>query len=213
MTEAKEVPRFTAAQCKFLIATCGLYPEQVNRLQLLLQSITSREQRQTPRSEVREKLSDLQLALTRVERLYMKLAMPSSVASGTASAALCLATDALGHDQDALHDSLATATEIVARALDDMPPARPRNFPHSDYVRLIRNALMLGHAEHFQRLSQPISSFDIRVSRKRKPFPEIVDVVSVTTGGWSVDDAIRAWLKESRGKEAKVGNLRLRIRH
>jgi len=196
-----------------LLQVGTLYPEQVNRLQLFLQSIASREQRQTPRSEVREKLKDLQRALARVQRLYFKLAMPSSIAGGTASAALYLATESLGHDQDALHESLATATEIVACALGAMPPARPCNFPHSDYVRLIRKALMLGHVEHFQGLSQTVPPFDIQVSRKRKPFPAIVGVVSDATGGWGVDDAIRAWLKESREKAAKVGNLRRRNRH
>jgi hypothetical protein len=213
MTEEKEAPRFTAAQREILVKIAGLYPEQVTRLQLFLQSIVSREQRQIPRSEVREKLKDLQRALAHVEKRYMKLAMPSSVVSGTASAALYLAIDTLGHERDALLDSLATATEIVACALDAMPPARPRKFPHSDYVRLILKALQLGHVEHFQRLRQSVPSFDIRVSRKRKPFPEVAGVVSDATGGWSVDDAIRAWLKESRGSAAKVGNLRRRNRH
>src|SRR6185437_15638750 len=73
MTEAKGPPRFTAAQREMLLQVGTLYPEQVNRLQLFLQSIASREQRQTPRSEVREKLKDLQRALARVQRLYFKL--------------------------------------------------------------------------------------------------------------------------------------------
>ena len=37
------------------------------------------------------------------------------------------------------------------------------------------------------------------VTRKKQPFLSIVQIVSEASGGWRVDDAIRAFLKPQRG--------------
>jgi hypothetical protein len=45
-------------------------------------------------------------------------------------------------------------------------------------------------------------AFLITVTRKKKPFPQVAQIVSEASGGWSVEDAIRAYQAKSRGELA-----------
>jgi hypothetical protein len=148
--------------------------------------------------EVRDKLTELLKPLRKAEKLYVRLSATKSRPAGEARERLYLAQDALQVDMDLLHDSLEGATNIVNRALDDLPKTRRSSSRNStEFVRLMLKALQGGHGEHFANQGKPMPGFDIRVARKAKPFPQIAEIVSEATGGWSVDDAIRAYLKKS----------------
>jgi hypothetical protein len=153
--------------------------------------------------DVRDKLETLRKAQKRVEKLYERLSTPASAASGEAMNRLYLSQEALGHPLDSLHDSLETASSIVDRALVDLPRVRRSTRLNSvDVVLLILKALGLGHAEHFVNRREPMPAFLITVTRKKKPFPQVAQIVSEASGGWSVEDAIRAYQAKSRGELA-----------
>lgn len=204
-------PKFTAVQ-RCALLSLGIYPEQVHRLEILaLPSIFSRTIRPAPMQDVRDKLAKLAAALAEVERLYVRISSTPG-ASCEALWRLYQAQTDLGFTAleqiDTLHDSLETATGIVNRALEDLPQVQRTGKRNSaEFVRLIYRALQLGHAEHFdcagfgdERAKEPMPPFLIRVTRKRKPFPQVAEIVSESTGGWSVDDAIRRYLGPKGGK-------------
>ncbi|MGA7540615.1 MAG: hypothetical protein WBW93_17800 [Steroidobacteraceae bacterium] len=201
--------KFTAEQRDELFKL-GLYREQVRHLEShALQSISWRLVSPPRMQDVRDKLTELQKALERVEKLYIRVSTPASQAAGEALNRLYLAQQELGYTNlDTLPDSLETATTIVERALKDLPPARRSTRQDSaTFVRLILKALQLGHAEHFDcsgygdaPSKEPMPPFLIRVTRKKPPFPHVVQVVSEASGAWSVDDAIRRYLNSNGGK-------------
>jgi hypothetical protein len=191
---------FTEEQQKDLLAL-GLHPEQVQRLKLTLPSIGWRCARGPGMQDVRDKLSDLVKPLRRAEKLYVRLSTSRILASAEARERLYLAQETLKVGLDALHDSLESASKIVNRALDDLPRTRRSTRRNTaEFVRLIHKALAGGHAEHFVNRGKPMPPFLITVTRKRKPFPEIARMVSEASGGWGVDDAIRAYLNQRGGK-------------
>jgi predicted DNA-binding protein len=186
---------FTDQQRNELLSL-GLYPEQVQRLGQYLPSLGWRCASGPRMQEVRDRLSDLAKAMGRVEKLYLRMSVSRNTANQESCSRLYLAQEALKVGQDALEESLEAATNIVSRALDDLPRTRRSTRRDSaEFVRLIFKALAGGHADHFLNRGEPVPAFLIRVARKKKPFPEIARVVSEATGHWSYDDAIRAYLK------------------
>jgi hypothetical protein len=189
----------------------GLFAEQVTRLESnTLQSIAWRMVRPPHMQDVREKLVDLTKALNRVERLYKRLSTTATAASAEVRSRLYMAQEALGfnplmpEERDKLDDSLESATNIVRRALQDLPQV-PRSTRRNSvqFVRLILEALHLGHVEHFRcsgygdtpREPEHMPQFLIEVARKERPFPQVAEIVAEASGGWSADDAIRAYLR------------------
>ena len=209
-------PKFTVEQRSELLSL-PIYPEQVHRLETYaLSSISWRLVRPPRMRDVREKLEHLATALERVERLYVRIST-SAGASAEASSRLYLAQEALGFSHrnqvDTLHDSLETATKIVNRALADVPKKRRTTRQNStEFVQRILDALMLGHVDHFRCSGfgdtplepAPMPGFLITVARKAGLFPEVARIVSEASGGWSSDDAIRAYLKKARRRRAEV---------
>jgi hypothetical protein len=193
--------KFTAEQRKELLRL-RLYPEQVHRLELFLPSIGWRSARGPRMQDVREKLTRLAKALERVERLYVQLSTSRNLTSQEVSTRLYLAQEALKAGLDTLHDLLETATTIVNRAIDDLPDARRSTKRNTaEFVKLILKALALGHCEHFSNKVKPMPAFLIEVRRKKKPFPDIAQIVAEASGEWGVDDAIRTYLKtKAHGK-------------
>jgi hypothetical protein len=199
----------------------GLYREQVLRLQLTLPSISWRCAPTVRMQDVREKLTDFAKALGRVETLYMRMSTSRTPGSAEVAARLNLAEDATAQlrgrprqpGEDILHDSLETATDIVNYALKDLPRTRRSTRRDSaEFIRLIVKALHAGHGEHFVNQGAPMPGFTIEISRKKAPFPDIVCITSEASGGWSSDDAIRAYLKQGAATERSV-NIGRRKRH
>jgi hypothetical protein len=166
-------------------------------------------------ADVRKNLSDLANLLNRVERLYVKLSTTATGANQETVSWLYMAQETLGFDplkpdeRDKLHDSLQTATSIVRRALEDLPKVRRSTARRSaKFVRLIEKELRLGHVGNFRCSGygdtptepEPMSAFLIEVARgvghRGRPFPRVAEIVAEASGGWSADDAIRAYLKE-----------------
>lgn len=203
---------FTVEQRQELLGL-GLFPEQVEVLENdALQSISWR-QRPAPRmADVRETLAEFAEALGRVEQLDGQIYMLGTPARVEAASRIDMAQEALGldslqpNDWDKFHDSLKLATKIVQRALKDLPNAQRRwRLDYPLFMRRIMGALERGHAEHFNCISrgdapsiEPMPAFRIRVARKRPPFPRVAEIVAEASGGWSVDDAIRAYLEWKR---------------
>jgi hypothetical protein len=205
MTRARRT--FTAGQRQELLGL-GIYPEQVRRLESdALERIYWRQAPPPRMQDVRDRLRDLAKPLNRLEKLYVRMSMSKIAASQEVSARLQTVSDDLFGDADKLGESLETATSIVNRALELLSPARRstrKNSPH--FVRLILHALQLGHTERFDCAGygdtpskEPMPPFLIQVGRKRKPFCDVVRVLSEASGGWSADDAIRAYLKTKPG--------------
>ena len=193
---------FTDQQRSELLSL-GLYPEQVQRLGQYLPSLGWRSTSRPRMQEVRERLFDLTRALERVEKQYLRMSVSRNPANRESCSRLYLAQEALKLGQDALEESLEVATNIVNRALDDLPRTRRSTRRDSaEFVRLILKALEGGHADHFVNRGKPIPAFLIRVARKKKPFPDVARVVSEATGQWSSDDAIKSFLKSRGGKLA-----------
>jgi hypothetical protein len=214
-------PAFSAEQQRELLKL-GLYREQVLRLQITLSSISWRCAPTVRMQDVREKLTDFAKALGRVETLYVRMSTSRTPGSAEAASRLNLAEDAMAQlrrrhrqpGEDILHDSLETATDIVNYALDNLPRARRSTRRDSaEFIRLIVNALHAGHGEHFVNHGGAMPGFTIEVSRKKAPFPDIARITSEASGGWSSDDAIRAFLKQGGSTELSVKNLRRRKRH
>jgi hypothetical protein len=139
---------------------------------------------------VREKLTDFAKALNTVEELYEALTVPQSAAAAEASTRLYVAEEAQGVPLDALHVSLETATNIVRRALADMPKEQRRyRVDGPSIVRLILMALTLGHSEHFDCAGygdtpskETILPFGIRVTREPTSlFHRIASIMSTAT--------------------------------
>jgi hypothetical protein len=196
-----ERPQFTEDQRRELLKL-GLFREQVQRLETLALLSISWRQRRAPRmQDVRDKLSELATRLTLIEKAYVRMSTSKRGACQEASARLQSAAYDLLADADKLAESLETATNIVARALELLDRGRrSTRLNTEEFVRLIYDALSGGHGEHFVKNGQPILAFLIRPSRKKKPFPDVVRIVSEASGGWSPDDAIRAYLKQRRGR-------------
>jgi hypothetical protein len=205
MTRARRT--FTAGQRDELLAL-GIYPEQVRRLEAdALERIFWRQGPLPRMQDVRDQLDNLAKPLDRLEKHYVRISTSKLAASQEANARLQTAADDLLGDADKLGESLETATKIVNRALELLSPTRRstrKNTAH--FVRLILHALELGYTEHFDCTGygdtpskEPMPAFPIQVGRKKKPFCEIVRVVSEASGEWSADDAIRAYLKTKPG--------------
>lgn len=213
---------FTADERKQLL-DLGLFPEQVARLESnALKSIGWRQARPPTMTQVRETLIDLQKPLRCLTRVYLKMSTSRTAGNAEALGRIYMAQEALGFDplkpeeRDKLHDSLETATEIVQRALEDLPQSQRRGRScGAEFIRLIHHALKFGHTDHFRCKgygdtgpeSQPMPAFMIRVTRTRKanhrkrrgiPFGEIAFLVSQASGEWSSDDAIRAYQAQRR---------------
>jgi hypothetical protein len=198
---------FTAEQRKEL-RELGLFPEQVRRLEAYsLQSISWRQTRPPRMQDVRERLTDLAKVVKRAERAYVRISTSKIAASQEANVRLLSAAEELLADSDKLGASLEAATNIVNEALEYLPPTRRSTRKNSaHFVTLIVKALELGHVEHFRCTGygegpsdERMPPFLIRVARKKKPFPGIARIVSDASGGWSCEDAIRAYL--ARGGE------------
>jgi hypothetical protein len=183
----------------------GLYREQLLRLQMTLPSISWRCAPTVRMQDVREKLTDFSKALGRVETLYVRMSTSRAPGSAEAAARLNLAEDAIAQrlgrprqpGEDILHDSLETATNIVNYALKNLPRTRRSTRRDSaEFIRLIVKALHGGHGEHFKNQGKAMPGFNIEVSRKKAPFPDIARITSEASGGWSSDDAIRTYLKQ-----------------
>jgi hypothetical protein len=171
--------------------------------------------------DVREKLTDFAKVLRRVETLYVRMSTSRAPGSPEAAARLNLAEDAVAQlhgrhrqpGEDILHDSLETATAIANYALDNLPRTRRSTRRDSaEFIQLIVKALQVGHGEHFVNEGKPMPAFTIAVTRNKAPFLEIARIVSEASGGWSVDDAIRAYRKKGTKAEQSV-NLGRRKRH
>jgi hypothetical protein len=188
-----------------------VYPEQLKRLEAYaLPSISWRQTRPPGMRAVRERLTELAKTLGCVENIYVRMSTSKIPAAQEASARLLSASDNLLTDPDRLGESLETASTIVNHALECLPPTRRSTRKNSaEFVRLILKALQLGHAEHFHCAGygdtpsiEPMPPFLIRVGRKRKPFADVVRIVSEATGEWSSDDAIKSYLKAHGGESA-----------
>ena len=199
---------FTVDQQQELLEL-GLYHEQVRRLEAYaLPSISWRQARPPRMQDVRDRLTALAKPLRQVEKLYVRMSTSKIAASQEASARLQSASDNLLADGDKLHDSLETATTIVNHALELLSPTRRSTKKNSAYfVHLILNALAQGHVEHFECSGygdapsrEPMPPFPIRVTRKKRPFPQVARIVSEASGKWSSEDAIRTYLTAGRGK-------------
>jgi hypothetical protein len=214
--------QFTDEQRQELI-DLDLYPEQLQRLETsALQSISWRQTPAPRMQDVRDRLTDLEKALKRAETLYIRMSTSKGGASQEANARLQSAADDLFADADELGESLETAAGIVNRALEWLSPARRSTRRDTAYfVRLILHALEVGHSDHFDcrgfgdtAVQAILPPFLIRVARKKKPFADVVRIVSNASGGWSADDAIRAYLRLPRDKvEMSERRLRRRKRH
>jgi len=200
-----------------------LFPEQIKHLEKNALPSISWRQRPPPRmADVRKALSELEKALGRVERVYERIYMLGTHAMVEAASRLDMAQDALGfdsldaHGMDRLRDCLETETNIVRRALGDLPKQQRRTrLDYPLFVRKILWDLQHGHAEHFMSQGKPIGEFQIKVARKKPPFPSVVEIVSEASGGWSADDAIEAYLQWYRENKEEQGRVmqRLRKRH
>lgn len=192
--------KFTAEQREELLKL-GLYPEQVHRLELYLPSIGWRCAPGPRMQDVREKLKEMAKPLGRIEKLYLRMCTSKNPASQEASTRLYLAQEELSVGIDMLHDSLEAATNIVNLALKNLAPERRSTRRNSvEFVRMILKALHGGHGEHFSNKGKPMPAFAIDVARKRKPFPDIARIMSEASGGWSSDEAIRAYLRTPGGE-------------
>lgn len=229
---SQQRPQFTPVQRDQLLQL-GLFREQIQLLQSHLPSIVWRQVPSPRMQDVRDKLTKLAKLLGNVESLYGKLCTGKGAAAEAYNRLylaqdslrqdflreppeeerMCTVNvDGSVHavpapnpyeNHDVLHDSLQTATTIVNRALTDLPKTRRSTRRNSaDHVRQIRKALELGHGQRFQKQGEVMPPFLIKVARNG-PFVEIVRIVSDSTGGWSVDDAIRAYLHWEREEKAR----------
>lgn len=212
---------FTAWQREEL-SGLGLVAEQVAHLEHNALRAISWRLRPPPRmADVREILGGLAKALDAVERLYVQMYTLGTSAHVEAASRLDTAQEAQGFNplshegMDKLHDSLDAATSIVSRALQDLPKdQRRRRLDYPLFVRKILWDLQAGHAEHFMNHGKPIGAFQIKVARKKPPFPQIAQIVSEASGGWSADDAIEKYLRCFRqNRETRDRRLLLRKRH
>jgi hypothetical protein len=211
-------PAFSDEQQRELLKL-GMYFEQILRLQVTLSSVAWRCAPTVRMQDVREKLTDFAKALRRVETLYVRMSTSRNFGNAEAAARLNLAEDETAQlrgrhrqpGEDILHDSLETASDIASYALKNLPRTRRSTRRNSaEFIGLIVNALQGGHGEHFVNQGEPMPGFTIEVSRKKAPFPDIVRITSEASGGWSSDDAIRAYLKQ--GAPENHDNLRRRKR-
>jgi hypothetical protein len=207
---------FSAEQQRELLKL-GLYREQVRRLQITLSSISWRCAPTVRMQDVREKLTDFAKALGRVETLYVRMSTSRALGSAEAATRLNLAEDAMAQlrgrhrqpGEDILHDSLETASDIVKYALNNLPRTRRSTRRDSaEFIRLIVKALHAGHGENFVSQEKPMPGFTIEVSRKKAPFSDIARITSEASGGWSSDDAIRAYLKQRGATGQSVNRVR-----
>jgi hypothetical protein len=174
-------PKFTTEQRERLRAR-GLDPERVQSLEELLPRLVSPRPRL---QEVRGKLSDLAKAAEKLQKGYTRLRASPHPASEEVRTRLDFAQEYLGYtDWNTLRQCIQTATRIIAEAWDGVSDETRRSV-YRNPVGLILSALGI------QQLI---------VTRKKQPFLEIAQIVSAASGGWNVDDAIRAYLKP-KGRE------------
>jgi hypothetical protein len=186
-----------------ILARQGLLPAQVDQLENTLPLIRERLIRPIPVASVREELSKLKKELTSVYKRIC-LNMPKSRAGGEALARLYQAqvlNAKSPHEMVTLQDLLKMANDLVECAIARIPKSRGRIVRSSpnlkgpgEIITLISRALQAAHATDRRGSANKLSvpPLDIRIGHNR-PFLTISGIVSDTTGGWSVDEAIKAY--------------------
>lgn len=174
-------PRFTAEQLERLRAR-KLTSEQIGRLEELLPSFRS--PRPRPRmQDVRDQLEGLDKAAQHLLERYARLGASKAPAAEQARSRLQFAQECLGyHDWRTLERCISTVATITKDARNGVSDAA-RGSAYRNPIGQILAAL------------EPAR---FKVTRKRQPFLEIACVVSEASGEWSVDDAIRTFLKPAR---------------
>jgi hypothetical protein len=198
------LPKFTADQRQGLL-NLGLYQEQTEVLDETLTTICSLLARGGRIGDVRGRIHDLAKALNRAKSLFKSISSSRIDGAPEAYSRLLIAEHDLRVGTGALARSIEEANRIAdyARANFPLRIFRIRG-PTAFCVHKILWALQIGHCEHFSNRGEPVPPFGIRVTRKRAPFPDIVRIVSEASGGWSADDAIRAyprWLRDVRAAQ------------
>lgn len=180
--EALKDARFTKPQRDRLRAR-GLNAEQVERLEALLPALKT-PRRRARTQDVRERLDDLAKAAQALHRRYVRLCTSVEPASDQVRTRLQFAQEQLGYtDWGTLERCIDAAARITAEA---------RGAVSSDTRRSIyRNPI--------GQILAALAPARFEVTRKKQPFLSIVQIVSEASGGWRVDDAIRAFLKPQRG--------------
>lgn len=162
----------------------GLDDAQIDRLEALLPALCAPPAR--PRmQDVRDQLDDLAKAAERLQKRYARLNRSREPASDQARTRLQFAQEQLGYtDWSTLERSIDTVARITAAARAGTSGDRRR----SSYRNPIGQILAALAPAAFE------------VTRKKQPFLGIAQIVSEASGGWSVDDEIRAFLKPDRGE-------------
>ena len=152
---------------------------RIGRLEALLPALKS--PRPRPRmQDVRDQLDDLAKAARLLQKRYARLNASKTPASEEVRTRLQFAQECLGHsDWSTLALCIDTAVRIATEARDGVSGDTRRGI-YRNPIGQILAALGPGAFE---------------VTRRRQPFLGIAQVVSEASGGWGVDDAIRAYLK------------------
>jgi hypothetical protein len=195
----------------------GLCAAQVNQLENALPLIRERLIRPIPVASVREELSKLKKALARVDD-KIRLKMPKSRAGGEALTRLYLAQMLKAqnpHEMVTLQDLLKRANDLVNSAIAGIPKSRgrfrrssPKLKGSGELISLISRALRWEHGADGHRPANKLFAppLDIRIGHNRR-FLTISGIVSNTTGGWSVEEAIKAFrynLKQIASTETRI---------
>ena len=176
--EALKCPRFTQQQ-REILRTRGLSDEQLERLGALLPALKT-PRRRARTQDVRDRLDDLAKVAQGLQRRYARLCASVEPASDQARTRLQFAQEQLGYtDWDTLERCINAVARITAEARADMSGDTRR----STYRNPIGQILAALAPANFE------------VTRRKQPFLAIAQIVSEASGGWSVDDAIRGFLK------------------
>jgi hypothetical protein len=183
----------------------GLFLTQIKQLEKVVPAIRERRKKPIPSSRVKEELLKLKKALTVIEKMPQRPAGSEALTRLSHAQMLTQMPTQNPRQTVTLQIFLeaANATKaLVDDAISGLPKYRgriqrssPRLNGSGEIITLIVGALQRGHAEHCRDLvdRKHLPAFDIQAKRHNNRFTCIVGIVSDVTGGWSLDEAIRAY--------------------
>jgi len=190
-------PSFDAGQRERL-KDLGVFDEQAHCLEVIFPLCRALLSKPATMTEVRDKLSQIAKPLKQAKEAMDAVFRDSSHANMEANNRILLAETATQSTNDGIAEELTHIVTIVQRALESLAAEQRRaHYANPIPIRLIESALLKGFTRHHdpEMQGKGLPPYQLTVSRKRPPFPEIAAICYEAIGRCNEPDrAIRNYL-------------------